>query len=108
MINDGYIHETEGNIARTYKMIEGPHKAYLAKPENYTPPTGNPEDCECGAKGDPKAGRWLIANCPCCDGIQRLVWEDCPCGGKHPVMTTVLPPDGAVRVRYIDNVSPIE
>jgi hypothetical protein len=49
---------------------------------HFTPPTGNPADCECGAKGDPKAARWPIPNCPCCDGIEHLKYVPCDCGDK--------------------------
>jgi len=79
----------------------------VAKFENFTPPTHNPEDCECGAKGDPTKGRLLIANCPCCDGIQGLVWEECKCpeGAHRPKVT--LPPNGTKRIRYINTVEPI-
>lgn len=89
-----------------------PHYHLFAKPENYTPPTKNPDDCICGAKGDPKAGRLLIANCPCCDGIQLLVQEECPrgadCKNKAYIpLRVTLPPDNKLRVRYIDNVEPI-
>jgi hypothetical protein len=87
----------------------GKHKHLFAKPENYTPPTKNPEDCICGAKGDPKAGRLLIANCPCCDGIQSLVedWCDCP-DASYMKMRVTLPPDRVKRLRYIDNSEPIQ
>lgn len=55
--------------------IIGKYIHLVAKPENFTPPTKNSEDCICGAKGDPKAGRIMIPNCPCCDGVQILVEE---------------------------------
>ena len=89
-----------------------PHYHLFAKLENYTPPTKNPDDCICGAKGDPKAGRLLIANCPCCEGIQRLVHGvcakgvDCPNKAYIPMRVT-LPPDTKMRLRYIDTVGPI-
>lgn len=52
--------------------IIGKYVHLVARPEDFTPPTGSPEDCICGAKGDSSAGRLLIANCPCCDGVQIL------------------------------------
>lgn len=90
-----------------------PHYHLFAKPENYTQPTKNPDDCICGAKGDPKAGRLLIANCPCCDGVQTLVEMECPrgadCKNKAYIpLRVTLPPDNKLRVRYIDNVEPIK
>jgi hypothetical protein len=89
-----------------------PHYHLFAKAENYTPPTKNPDDCICGAKGDPKAGRLLIANCPCCDGIQGLVQEACPRGIDCPnkafiPMRVTLAPDTKFRFRYIDKIEPI-
>lgn len=89
-----------------------PHYHLFAKSENFIPPTKNPDDCICGAKGDPKAGRLLIANCPCCDGVQLLVEEACPkgvdCSNKAYIpMRVTLPPDRAIRIRYIDTMEPI-
>ena len=46
----------------SHEEIIGKHSHLFAKPENFTPPTKDPKDCICGAKGDPKAGRTLIAN----------------------------------------------
>jgi hypothetical protein len=102
------IYETEGSITRVYERVEGEHKTYLAKPENYTPPTNNPDDCICGGGKPGATGRTLIANCPCCAGVQSLVWDVCPCGGKHPVMTIVASPETALRLRYIDSVEAIK
>lgn len=75
----------------------------VGKPEDYTPPTKNPEDCICGAKGDPTAGRILIANCPCCDGVQVLRFDVCNCPEGTHVFKTTLPPNTTTRLRYIDN-----
>jgi hypothetical protein len=62
-----------------HEDIIGKHAHLFAKPENYTPPTKDPKDCICGAKADTKSGRLLIANCPCCDGVQILVVGVCDC-----------------------------
>ena len=82
------------------------HRALLAKPENYTPPTGNPDDCICGANGNPDAGRLLIPNCPCCDGVQGLVEGDCECDNPTH-FRVIMPPKGSMRIRYIDKVEAI-
>lgn len=59
----------------SHEEIIGKYIHLVAKSENFTPPTKKPEDCICMAKGDPKAGRIMILNCPCCDGVQILVEE---------------------------------
>ena len=87
-------------------IIGKSHSILVAKPENFTPPTKNPDDCICEAKGVPGAGRLLIANCPCCDGVQILVWKICNCEEGHP-MRVSLPPNTTMRLRYIDNTEPI-
>lgn len=88
-----------------------PHYHLFGK--NFTPPTKNPDDCICGAKGEENASRTLIANCPCCDGVQTLEERECPrgeaCKNKAYIpMRVVLPPDTTMRIRYIDNVEPIQ
>ena len=89
-----------------------PHYHLFAKPENYTLPTKNSDDCICGGGKPGATGRTLIANCPCCDGIQGLVQEACPKGVDCPnkayiPMRVTLPPDTKMRLRYIDTVEPI-
>ncbi len=92
-----------------HEDIIGKHVHLFARPENFTPPTKNPDDCECGAKGDPKAGRLLIANCPCCDGIQTLVEELCDCPDPSYIkLRVVLPPDSTMRIRRIQVAEPSE
>lgn len=90
-----------------------PHYHLFAKPENYTPPTKNPDDCICGGGKPGATGRTLIANCPCCDGVQTLVQEACPKGADCPnkayiPLRVTLPPNNTTRVRYIDNTKEIE
>lgn len=88
--------------------IIGKHTHLFAKPENFTPPTKNPDDCICGAKGDPKAGRTLIANCPCCAGVQILVTDLCDCPDPSFIkFRVVLPPDSKMRFRRIEKVEGI-
>lgn len=82
------------------------HGAYLVKPENFTPPTKNLDDCICGGALPGAMGRNLIANCPCCAGVQTLVWGECDCDNPSH-FRVVLPPDSTWRVRLIDNVEPI-
>lgn len=89
-----------------------PHFHLFAKAENYTLPTKNPDDCICGGGKPGATGRTLIANCPCCDGVQILVEEACPrgvaCSNKAYIpMRVTLPPNTTMRVRHIDNAEPI-
>lgn len=86
----------------------GKHTRLVAKPENFTPPTHNPDDCICGGGLPGSLGRTLIANCPCCDGVQILVEELCDCDGSLHKIRVILPPDDGFRIRYIDKVEPIE
>lgn len=83
------------------------HRGLLAKPENFTPPTWKPEDCICGAKGVKNAARTLIANCPCCDGMQTLVESDCNCDNPSHFRVILLP-NATMRIRRIENVNAIE
>ena len=86
----------------------GKHKHLFAKPENFTPPTKNPDDCICGGGKPGATGHTLIANCPCCQGIQILVEDLCDCDDPSYIKVRVtLPPDTKMRIRYIDNVGPI-
>ncbi len=90
-----------------HEELIGKYVHLIAKPENYTPPTKNPKDCICLAKGDSEAGRLLIANCPCCDGVQFLVEEICNCPpGAHKIRV-ILPPDSTLRIRRIESISVI-
>jgi hypothetical protein len=82
------------------------HRAFFAKPENYTPPTNNPEDCICGGYESGGKSRALIANCPCCDGVQGLVEGDCDCDNPSH-FRVILPPSATMRIRYIESVEPI-
>lgn len=89
-----------------------PHYHLFAKIENFTPPTNNPDDCICGGGKPGATGRTLIANCPCCDGVQTLVEQVCPkgkvCENKAYIpMRVVLPPDTKMRIRYIDKTEAI-
>jgi hypothetical protein len=97
---------TKARVETIYEDITGEHTTLLAKSENFIPPTKNPDDCICGGGKSGATGRTLIANCPCCDGVQVLVVGICPCGGKHPIMKVYLPPDTNFRVRYIDSGEP--
>lgn len=89
-----------------HEDLIGKHIVLVARPENFTSPTKNPNDCICGAKGDATAGRRLIANCPCCDGIQTLSEELCDCTEGHKIRV-ILPPDSTMRIRYIDTLGAI-
>lgn len=92
----------------SHEDIIGKHIHLFAKPENFTPPTKNLKDCICGAKGDPKAGRTLIANCPCCDGVQILVEGLCDCSDPSYIkFRVVLPPGSTMRIRRIESVEAI-
>ena len=92
----------------SHEELIGKHRHLFAKPENFTLPTKNSEDCICGAKGDPKAGRTLIANCPCCDGVQILVEELCDCPNPSYIkFRVVLPPDSTLRIRHIEKAKEI-
>jgi hypothetical protein len=93
----------------SHEELVGKHTHLFAKPENFTPPTKNPDDCVCGAKGDPNAGRRLIANCPCCDGVQILVVDLCDCPNPSFIkFRVVLPSNNTSRIRYIKNVEEIK
>ncbi len=89
-----------------HEDIIGKHSHLFARSENFTPPTSNPQDCICGAKGDPEAGRLLIPNCPCCDGVQVLTQElcDCPDDSFVKVKAVICSPNW---IRRIENVEPI-
>jgi len=80
----------------------------VAKPENYTPPTNDPDDCICGGAKSGGTMRTLIANCPCCDGVQLLKEEICECPPDAHKMRVILPPNSSFRIRYIDNIEPIQ
>ena len=47
--------------------------------DGYKPPTGNPDDCICGAKGNPDVGRNLLF-CDCCDNVPTFKQVPCDCG----------------------------
>ena len=92
-----------------HEDIIGKHVHLFAKPENFTPPTNNPDDCECGGHKSGGKSRALIANCPCCDGIQVLVEELCDCDNSSYIkLRVVLPPDSTMRIRRIQNVEEIK
>lgn len=88
----------------SHEEIIGKYVHLVAKPENFTPPTNKPEDCICEAKGNPKAGRLLIPNCPCCDGVQLLVEElhDKP---QRITFKMHISPNITMRIRYIGEKS---
>jgi len=47
---------------------------------SFTPPTHNPDDCECGGGKPGATSRLLMPNCPCCAGITHLKSIPCDCG----------------------------
>jgi len=89
-----------------HEDIIGKYVHLVARPENFTPPTKNPDDCICGAKGDENAGRILIPNCPCCAGVQVLVEElhDEP---QRIKFLAVFSPNTTMRIRRIENAEEI-
>lgn len=92
----------------SHEEIIGKHTHLFAKPENYTPPTNKEEDCECGGFKTGGKKRALIANCPCCDGVQILVVDTCDCPDPSFIkFRVVLPPDSKMRIRRIENVQEI-
>ena len=84
------------------------HVIFVGLPENFTPPTKNPDDCICEGAKPGSTSRRLIANCPCCDGVQILTQKICNCEEGHPMKVT-LPPslNGRQRLRYIDTIGAI-
>lgn len=91
-----------------HEEIIGKHTHLFAKPENFTPPTNKEEDCICGGFKSGGTSRSLIANCPCCDGVQLLVVDLCDCPDSRFIkFRVVLPPNTSMRVRRIENVEPI-
>ena len=91
-----------------HEDIIGKHVHLFAKPENFTPPTNDPKDCECGGAKSGGKSRSLIANCPCCDGVQILVEGLCDCDDPSYIkFRVVLPPDSTMRIRRIENIEPI-
>lgn len=88
--------------------IIGKHTHLFAKRENFTPPTNDPRDCICGAEGDLTRGHSLIANCPCCSGVQILVVDTCDCDDPSFIkFKVILPPDSTMRIRHIKAGEPI-
>jgi hypothetical protein len=91
-----------------HEGLIGKHTHLFAKPENFTPPTGKEEDCICGGFKSGGKSRALIANCPCCDGVQVLVVDVCDCEDPSFIKFRVtLPPDNETRIRRIKNVEAI-
>jgi hypothetical protein len=92
----------------SHEEIIGKHIHLFAKPENFTPPTKNPEDCICGGGWPGSTGRTLIPNCPCCAGVQGLVEDLCDCPDPSYIkFRVVIPPDMKFRIRRLENVEPI-
>ena len=92
-----------------HEDIIGKHVHLFAKPENFTPPTNNPDDCICGGHKSGGKSRALIPNCPCCDGVQILVEDLCGCDDSSYIkFRVVLPPDSTMRIRRIENVQEIK
>lgn len=92
----------------SHEDIIGKHKHLFAKPENFTPPTNKEEDCECGGFKSGGKSRTLIANCPCCDGVQILVEGLCDCSDPSYIkLRVVLPPGSTMRIRRIESVEAI-
>jgi hypothetical protein len=92
-----------------HEDIIGKHVHLVAKPENFTPPTNNPDDCECDGYKSGGKSRTLIANCPCCDGVQILVEELCDCDNPSYIKLQVaLPLGSTLRIRRIQNVEEIK
>lgn len=92
-------------------QVGEPH--YHLFPDKVTSPTKNPDDCICQGGKPGATSRFLIANCPCCDGIVTMVKKECPqgsgCENKAFIpMRVSLPPDRKVRLRYIDNTEEIK
>lgn len=91
-----------------HEDIIGKHAHLFARPENYTPPTNKEEDCICGGFKSGGKSRTLIANCPCCDGVQILVEGLCDCPDPSFIkFRVVFPPDSTLRIRRIKNAEPI-
>ena len=91
-----------------HEELVGKHTHLFAKPENYTPPTNNPDDCICNGYASGGKSRALIANCPCCDGVQILVVDTCDCSDSNFIkFRVVLPPNNTMRIRRIETVEPI-
>jgi hypothetical protein len=91
-----------------HEDIIGKHTHLFAKPENFTPPTGDPKDCICGAEGDLTRGHSLIANCPCCVGVQILVVDVCDCDDPRFIkFKVILPPNSTMRIRRIEKTEEI-
>jgi hypothetical protein len=94
-----------------HEDLIGKHTHLFAKPENYTQPTKDWRDCICGGMREdgPRNSRSLIANCPCCDGVQILVVDVCDCPDSSFIkFRVVLPPDSTMRIRRIENVEAIK
>jgi hypothetical protein len=100
---------TEGVVRYVGDDIIGKHTRWVARAEDFTPPTYKEEDCICGGHASGGRFRTLIANCPCCDGIQVIREEICPCDGtaNYHKIKVLLPPNGTMRIRYIDSEEPI-
>lgn len=82
------------------------HRALIGKPEDFTPPTWNPDDCICGGKVPNATLKNLIANCPCCAGVQILREGECDCDNPSHFRVT-LPPNASMRIRYINKIEAI-
>ncbi len=92
-----------------HEDIIGKHSHLFAKPENYTPPTNKEEDCICGGFKSGGKQRALVANCPCCDGVQILVEDLCDCPDPSFIkFRVVLPPGNTMRIRRIQSAEVIE
>jgi len=91
-----------------HEKLVGKHTHLFAKPENFTPPTNNPDDCECGGAKPGAIGRHPIPNCPCCDGVQILVVDVCDCPDPSFIkFKVIVPPNFSSRIRLIESVEPI-
>ena len=91
-----------------HEDIIGKHTHLFAKRENFTPPTNDERDCICGGGKVGATSRTLIANCPCCDGVQILVVETCDCDNPSFIkFRVILPPNNQMRIRRIESAEPI-
>lgn len=99
--------EFEKDRFGTAGEVVGKHTHLFAKPENYTPATNKEEDCICGGFASGGKSRTLIANCPCCDGVQLLVEDLCDCPDPSYIKFRAVLPPGGMRIRRIVCVEPI-
>lgn len=91
-----------------HEELIGKRTHLIGRSEDFTPPTWNPDDYICGGKVPNAVSKNMIANCPCCAGVQILREEICNCEPDAHKLRVTLPPNTTTRIRYIDNVKGIE